>query len=84
MSCETYYVQISGDNNHLYGDGLAIWIAKERASPGPVFGSVGESFICLVGRLPMISTYPFLQTTLRDLVFSSTRTWTPSMTEWHE
>ncbi|KAH9909430.1 legume-like lectin family-domain-containing protein [Epithele typhae] len=31
--------KVSGDNNHLYGDGLAIWLTKDRAQPGPVFGS---------------------------------------------
>ncbi|RDX48732.1 hypothetical protein K466DRAFT_650693 [Polyporus arcularius HHB13444] len=34
--------KISGDNNHLYGDGLAIWITKGRAQPGPVFGSIDK------------------------------------------
>ncbi|KAI0753198.1 legume-like lectin family-domain-containing protein [Daedaleopsis nitida] len=34
--------KISGDNNHLYGDGFAIWITKERGQPGPVFGSVDK------------------------------------------
>ncbi|KAI0669592.1 legume-like lectin [Trametes maxima] len=34
--------KVSGDNNHLFGDGLAIWIAKERAQPGPVFGSIDK------------------------------------------
>src|SRR5271163_3555912 len=28
---------ISG-KGHLHGDGFAMWITKERASPGPVFG----------------------------------------------
>ncbi|KAI1791117.1 legume-like lectin family-domain-containing protein [Ganoderma leucocontextum] len=31
--------KISGDNNHLFGDGMAIWITKDRAQPGPIFGS---------------------------------------------
>ncbi|KAI0828014.1 legume-like lectin [Trametes gibbosa] len=34
--------KISGDNNHLFGDGLAIWVTKERAQPGPVFGSIDK------------------------------------------
>ncbi len=25
--------------NQLYGDGFAMWLTKERAKPGPVFGS---------------------------------------------
>lgn len=26
----------------LHGDGLAIWLTKDRAELGPVFGSIGE------------------------------------------
>ncbi|KAH8115262.1 legume-like lectin family-domain-containing protein [Phellopilus nigrolimitatus] len=46
----THYVievefKISGDSpsssSHLHGDGLAIWLAQDRAEPGPVFGSKG-------------------------------------------
>src|SRR6266566_263118 len=29
--------------NQLYGDGFAMWLIKQRAQPGPVFGSV-DSF----------------------------------------
>ncbi|KAF8589521.1 concanavalin A-like lectin/glucanase [Ramaria rubella] len=32
--------KISGEQSHLYGDGLALWLTSERAVPGPVFGSV--------------------------------------------
>ncbi|KAI5123799.1 hypothetical protein M0805_009094 [Coniferiporia weirii] len=28
--------------SHLHGDGLAIWLTKTRAQPGPVFGSVDK------------------------------------------
>ncbi|KAH9485662.1 VIP36-like protein [Psilocybe cubensis] len=31
--------KVSGDSSHLFGDGLAMWITKERAQPGPVFGN---------------------------------------------
>ncbi|KAK0486482.1 legume-like lectin family-domain-containing protein [Armillaria novae-zelandiae] len=31
--------KVTGESNNLYGDGLAIWLTKERAEPGPVFGS---------------------------------------------
>ncbi|KAK0212224.1 legume-like lectin [Desarmillaria ectypa] len=31
--------KVSGESNNLYGDGLAIWLTKERAEPGPVFGN---------------------------------------------
>ena len=30
--------KIQGDGN-LHGDGFAMWITKDRATPGPVFGS---------------------------------------------
>jgi len=34
--------KISGESTHLFGDGLAIWITKGRAEPGPVFGNVDK------------------------------------------
>jgi len=34
--------KISGDSSHLYGDGLAIWLTKDRTQPGPVFGNQDE------------------------------------------
>lgn len=34
--------QVDGKAQHIFGDGFAIWISKDRAQPGPVFGSVGE------------------------------------------
>jgi len=30
--------KISGNHPHIYGDGLAIWLTRRRAEPGPVFG----------------------------------------------
>jgi mannose-binding lectin 2 len=33
--------KVTGDSSHLFGDGLAMWLTKERAQPGPVFGSKG-------------------------------------------
>lgn len=33
--------QIHGEGN-LHGDGMAIWVTKERATPGPVFGSMDK------------------------------------------
>lgn len=36
--------KISGESTHLFGDGLAVWITKGRAQPGPVFGNVGQLF----------------------------------------
>lgn len=31
--------KVHGNGRDLYGDGLAIWYAKERMEPGPVFGN---------------------------------------------
>jgi len=34
--------KVSGDSTHLFGDGIAIWLTKDRAQPGPIFGSVDK------------------------------------------
>jgi len=34
--------KISSSSNHLFGDGMAIWITKGRAQYGPVFGSADQ------------------------------------------
>ncbi|KAE9408725.1 concanavalin A-like lectin/glucanase [Gymnopus androsaceus JB14] len=34
--------KITGEPGHLFGDGMAIWLTKERAQPGPVFGNKNE------------------------------------------
>ncbi|KAI0028829.1 legume-like lectin family-domain-containing protein, partial [Vararia minispora EC-137] len=31
--------KIGDKSTHLYGDGMAVWITKDRAQPGPIFGS---------------------------------------------
>ncbi|KAL9924038.1 vesicular integral-membrane protein VIP36-like isoform X2 [Glossina fuscipes] len=31
--------KVHGKGTELFGDGFAIWYAKERMQPGPVFGS---------------------------------------------
>jgi len=31
--------KIGDKSTHLFGDGMAVWITKDRAQPGPVFGS---------------------------------------------
>nr|GAT49080.1 mannose ER-Golgi intermediate compartment [Mycena chlorophos] len=31
--------KIGGEPGHLFGDGMAIWLTKDRIQPGPVFGS---------------------------------------------
>ena len=65
--------QISGENNHLFGDGMAIWITKDRAQPGPVFGSKGKPSRTTSSFIMSRSIYS-LQTTLKVLASSSTRT----------
>lgn len=35
-------LKIAGGQGHLYGDGLAIWLTKGRAQPGPVFGNIDK------------------------------------------
>lgn len=43
MTATNYVIEIefkvSGESTHLYGDGMAIWLTKERAEPGSVFGN---------------------------------------------
>ncbi|KII95565.1 hypothetical protein PLICRDRAFT_34462 [Plicaturopsis crispa FD-325 SS-3] len=34
--------KIGSDSTHLFGDGLAIWLTKDRAQPGPVFGNADK------------------------------------------
>ncbi|TFK50831.1 hypothetical protein OE88DRAFT_1630975 [Heliocybe sulcata] len=46
--------KISGESNHLYGDGMAIWLTKSRTEPGPVFGSVDK----FEGLALFLDTYP--------------------------
>ena len=41
-SSDIIRAQVSGDSSHLFGDGLAIWLTKERTQPGPVFGNKDE------------------------------------------
>jgi len=31
--------KVSGDSSSLFGDGLAVWLATERAQPGPIYGN---------------------------------------------
>jgi len=31
--------KVAGEPGHLFGDGMAIWLTKDRAQPGPVFGN---------------------------------------------
>ena len=38
----SFIFQISGDSSHLFGDGLAVWLTKDRTQPGPVFGNQDE------------------------------------------
>ncbi|OAX42807.1 hypothetical protein K503DRAFT_766421 [Rhizopogon vinicolor AM-OR11-026] len=34
--------KVTGESTNLYGDGMAIWLTKDRAEPGPVFGSIDK------------------------------------------
>jgi mannose-binding lectin 2 len=36
--------QVDGKAHNIFGDGFAVWLSKDRAKSGPVFGSVGKSF----------------------------------------
>ncbi|KAG6853518.1 hypothetical protein C0991_003648 [Blastosporella zonata] len=31
--------KVSGDSSHLFGDGLAVWLTRDRKKEGPVFGN---------------------------------------------
>lgn len=33
------HFKVHGHGKDLFGDGMAIWYAKERMQPGPVFGN---------------------------------------------
>ncbi|KAG6811053.1 hypothetical protein H0H92_009177 [Tricholoma furcatifolium] len=43
LSANNYVIEvefkISGESSHLFGDGLAVWLTKERKVEGPVFGN---------------------------------------------
>lgn len=55
----------------LYGDGMAMWLTKQRATPGPVFGSVdnfeglGIFFDTYKNNRPGIQ-FPYVQAMLGD------------------
>ncbi|KAI0048801.1 concanavalin A-like lectin/glucanase [Auriscalpium vulgare] len=44
LTATNYVIEIEfkvwGESHHLFGDGMAVWITKDRAQPGPVFGSI--------------------------------------------
>ncbi|KAH7098280.1 legume-like lectin family-domain-containing protein [Auriculariales sp. MPI-PUGE-AT-0066] len=42
LTAQNFHIEIEfkiGGDNNIYGDGMAIWLTKERAKTGPVFGS---------------------------------------------
>jgi mannose-binding lectin 2 len=39
----SFRFQVNGKGHSLFGDGFAMWLTTDRAKPGPVFGSIGES-----------------------------------------
>ncbi|XP_037946320.1 vesicular integral-membrane protein VIP36 [Teleopsis dalmanni] len=45
--------RVHGKGTELFGDGLAIWYAKERMQPGPVFGSKDH----FLGLVVILDTY---------------------------
>ncbi|KAI5835423.1 legume-like lectin [Schizophyllum commune Tattone D] len=45
--------KIGGSKSHLYGDGIGVWVTKERAVEGPIFGN-GDRF---EGLGVMLDTY---------------------------
>jgi len=44
LSATNYVIEvefkISGDSSHLFGDGMAMWLTKQRAVEGPIYGHV--------------------------------------------
>lgn len=43
--------KVDGGAHNMFGDGFAIWLSKDRAKVGSVFGSVGEWILCLFAHL---------------------------------
>ncbi|KAJ8661879.1 hypothetical protein O0I10_002210 [Lichtheimia ornata] len=63
---------IGGQSGHLYGDGLAMWLTKQRSTPGPVFGSVdnfeglGVFFDTYDNERAHRHTFPYISAMLGD------------------
>lgn len=50
---------VDGRAQNVFGDGFAMWVTKERAEVGPVFGSRGEStfMTCLPSKWGLSGVY---------------------------
>ncbi|CDS04499.1 hypothetical protein LRAMOSA07180 [Lichtheimia ramosa] len=63
---------IGGQSGHLFGDGLAMWLTKQRSTPGPVFGSVdnfeglGIFFDTYDNERAHRHTFPYISSMLGD------------------
>lgn len=53
--------KIHGESAHLFGDGMAIWVTKGRAEPGPVFGNVDKFEGLGVFLDTLVHNFPFVQ-----------------------
>jgi hypothetical protein len=69
--------QVNGKGNTLYGDGFAVWLTKDRAKPGPVFGSVGEWLLIFLIPVNPTNTHTHAHTYEREQLFSGIRRCSP-------
>ncbi|RCH96585.1 hypothetical protein CU097_006979 [Rhizopus azygosporus] len=64
--------KVEGSSGHLYGDGFAMWLTKQRMTPGPVFGSVdrfegmGIFFDTYDNERSHRHTFPYVMAMLND------------------
>ncbi|KAL1935182.1 hypothetical protein VTP01DRAFT_4322 [Rhizomucor pusillus] len=64
--------KVSGQSGHLFGDGMALWLTKQRATIGPVFGSVdrfeglGVFFDTYDNERARQHTFPYISSMLGD------------------
>ncbi|KAJ8654469.1 hypothetical protein O0I10_009910 [Lichtheimia ornata] len=64
--------KVGGQAGHLYGDGFAMWLTKDRLSPGPVFGSkdnfngLGIFFDTYDNERAHRHTFPYISAMLGD------------------
>ncbi|ORY93383.1 legume-like lectin family-domain-containing protein [Syncephalastrum racemosum] len=67
---------VDGQSGHLYGDGFAMWLTKDRATVGPVFGSadrfegLGIFFDTYDNERAHRHTFPYVSSMLGDGVTS--------------
>ncbi|KAG0749477.1 hypothetical protein G6F62_002365 [Rhizopus arrhizus] len=64
--------KVDGSHGHLYGDGFAMWLTKQRMIPGPVFGStekfegLGIFFDTYDNERAHRHTFPYVMAMLND------------------